>query len=89
MLPSVILLTDGRGNIALDGAADRTLAEADAKRVAQGLAGRQVDTLILDTGRRPERSLQGLAKILNGHYMALPRADAHTLSETVSTALDV
>ncbi len=89
LLPSVILLTDGRGNIALDGTPDRALAETDAKRVAQGLAGRQVDTLILDTGRRPERSLQKLAQILNGHYMALPRADAHTLSATVSNALDV
>lgn len=89
LMPSVILLTDGRGNIALDGTADRVKAEADAKRVAQSLAGRGVDTLILDTGRRPEPSLKTMAQILNGHYMALPRADAHTVSQTVSVALDI
>jgi magnesium chelatase subunit D len=89
LLPSVILLTDGRGNIALDGTADRTKAELDAKRVAKGFAARGVDTLILDTGRRPEASLKAVAQILNGHYVALPRANAQNVSKTVSTALEL
>ena len=89
LLPSVVLLTDGRGNIALDGTADRTKAEADAKRVAQGISGCGVDTLIIDTGRRPELHLKVMTQILNGHYMALPRADAQSISKTVSAALEL
>ena len=89
LLPSVVLLTDGRGNIALDGTVDRKRAEVDAKHVAQGLAKRSVDTLILDTGRRPEPSLKEMAQFLNGHYIELPRADAQSVSKTVSTVLEL
>lgn len=89
LTPTVVLLTDGRANIALDGAADRKQAVADATQMAQVLCAQGVDTLVIDTGNRPEAALKALAATLDAPYLALPRADAHRLSAAVSTALDV
>ena len=38
MTPTIAILTDGRGNIALDGSADRAVAEEDALRLAKGMS---------------------------------------------------
>ncbi|SDZ48391.1 magnesium chelatase subunit D [Jannaschia faecimaris] len=85
LTPTLVLLTDGRGNIALDGSRDRKLAAADVERTARGLRG--LDALIIDTGNRPEPALKRLAQILNAPYIPLPRADAQRLSQAVGAAL--
>lgn len=87
MTPSIILLTDGRANIALDGRADRAAAAEDAEKICRGIAAQGIDCLILDTGMRPSRQLAALSPMLNGAYIALPRADAQRLSAAVTTAL--
>ena len=88
LTPTVVILTDGRANIALDGAADRKQAAADAVQMAQVLRVNGIDALVIDTGNRPEQALKDLAATLDAPYLALPRADAHRLSAAVSTALD-
>jgi magnesium chelatase subunit D len=82
------LLTDGRANIALDGTANRTAAAEDAQRVARGLRMAGVESIVIDTGNRPERQLRTLSEILDGTYLPLPRANAERLSEAVSAALE-
>ncbi|NNE51689.1 MAG: magnesium chelatase subunit D [Sulfitobacter sp.] len=86
--PVLILLTDGRANIALDGKPDRKQAAEDAQRVAAEVAAQGVDSIVIDTGRRPEPALRQLALSLRGQYASLPRADARGLSDTVSAALE-
>ena len=88
LTPTIITLTDGRANMALDGTADRTQAAADAQHVARTLRTVNVDSIVIDTGRRPERSLAQIAEILGGNYIALPRADARSLSDAVTQSLD-
>lgn len=88
LTPTVVILTDGRANIALDGATDRKRAAADATQMAQAVRAQGIDALVIDTGNRPEQALKSLAATLNAPYLALPRADAHRLSAAVSTALD-
>ncbi|WP_055081719.1 VWA domain-containing protein [Jannaschia donghaensis] len=85
MTPTMILLTDGRSNIALDGSRDRKQAAADVTRIARALRG--LDALVIDTGKRPEPALQSLARDLNAPYLPLPRADAARLSQVVGAAL--
>ncbi|MFK7837165.1 MAG: magnesium chelatase subunit D [Sulfitobacter sp.] len=85
--PVIILLTDGRSNVALDGTPNRADAARDATQIATQIAQAGIDSIVIDTGRRPEPALNRLAHALRGHYVSLPRADAHALSETVSTAL--
>ncbi|MCB6176818.1 magnesium chelatase subunit D [Rhodobacter sp. Har01] len=87
LTPTIAILTDGRGNIALDGTADRPKAEADALKAAQAIRATLVPTLIIDTANRPQPSLQLLSKAMLGTYLALPRADAHRLSNVLEAAL--
>ena len=60
LTPTIALLTDGRGNIALDGTADRARAEAEARdgRAAwrrHGVRG----AVVIDTANRPQAGLRG------------------------------
>ncbi|MEO9575571.1 MAG: magnesium chelatase subunit D [Tateyamaria sp.] len=87
MTPTVVLITDGRANIALNGSANRIQAGADAEQVAQGLRASGVASLVIDMSNRPHSALNALSGTLGAPYVALPRADAHRLSGAVSAAL--
>lgn len=86
--PTVILLTDGRANIALDGRPDRKAAQEDADRMASVMTTQNVASLVIDMSNRPQDPLRTLAARLNAPYLAMPRADAERLSAAVSGALD-
>lgn len=81
--PTIIVLTDGRANIARDGAQGRPRAEQDATSAAQQLRAAGVSTLLVDTSPRPGPSGETLAREMGGRYLPLPYADAATLSRAV------
>ena len=87
LTPTIALLTDGRGNIALDGSADRLAADADALRIAVGIRRSAVPTVVIDTANRPQPGLRSLAGALGATYIALPRADANKLAAILGQAL--
>ena len=87
MTPSIAVLTDGRANVSLDGSANRAQAGEDAQNMAKALRGRGVPAIVIDTGQRPTRGLDDLAKVMGAAYVPLPRADAKSLSATVEAAL--
>jgi magnesium chelatase subunit D len=87
LTPTVALLTDGRGNIALDGTANRAMAEADSLRLARSLRASGIPALVIDIANRPQPALRQLADLLDAPYLALPRADARKLSAALSLAL--
>ena len=87
LTPTVVLLTDGRANITLDGTPGRPKAASDSQGMARALAEYGVDALVIDTGARPEASLRDLAQILSAPYLAMPRADSARLSQAVSATL--
>lgn len=87
LTPTIALLTDGRGNIALDGSADRVAADADALRLAVGIRNSAVPTIVIDTANRPQGGLKVLAGHLGATYIALPRADANKLAVILGQAL--
>jgi magnesium chelatase subunit D len=87
LTPTVALLTDGRGNIALDGTANRAMAEADSLRLARTLRASGIPALVIDIANRPQPALRQLAALLDAPYLALPRADARKLSAALSAAL--
>jgi magnesium chelatase subunit D len=87
LTPTIAVLTDGRGNIALDGTANRTQAETDAATQARAIAATGLSAVIIDTGNRPTPALQTLARSMAAPYVALPRADAHRLSAVLTEAL--
>jgi magnesium chelatase subunit D len=87
MAPTLAFLTDGRGNIALDGSANRAQAGAEAAQIARVIAARKIPALVIDTSLRPKPQLAELAAQMRANMITLPRADARTLSTTLSAAL--
>jgi magnesium chelatase subunit D len=87
LTPTIALLTDGRGNIALDGTSNRAQAEADTQAVARLIRSCGLPMVVIDSAARPQASLQALARDMAAPYLALPRADAHRLSVALSGAL--
>ncbi len=87
MTPTVALLTDGRGNIAFDGSANREVAEADALRMARALRAAGMPGLVIDIANRPQPALRRMAEALDAPYLPLPRADAQRLSAVLQSAL--
>ena len=88
MTPTVVLLTDGRANIALDGTANRGQASSEADEMARLIDAAGVSALVIDTALRPQPALNALSQTLSAPYIALPRADAHRLSDAVRAATD-
>lgn len=87
MAPTVCILTDGRANIDKTGNANRIQAMADAESMGQLFVSCGVDSLIIDTGVRPERKLKDLADVMRAPYIPMPRADAKRLSQTIEAAV--
>jgi magnesium chelatase subunit D len=82
-VPAIVLMTDGRANIARDGKADIRRAEDDALVAARELNVEGFRSLLVDTARRPKPRAKALADAMGAHYVPLPQADAATLSATV------
>jgi len=88
LTPTIALLTDGRGNIALDGTPDRAKAEEEATLLARQIRAAGTPALVIDVANRPQPSLKTLAQIMDAPYLALPRADARRLSAALGEALE-
>lgn len=83
--PVVVLLTDGRANIARDGSAGRAQANEDALQAAARLRNAAYTTLLIDISARPQMQAKRLAEAMLAHYLPLPYADAAALSQTIQT----
>lgn len=84
--PLLVLLTDGRANVARDGTTGRSAGEADALAAARGLAAARITTLLVDTAPRAQPFARTLAEAMRARYLALPQADANGLSDAVALA---
>ena len=85
--PVMVLLTDGRANIARDGSPGRAKAGEDALAAARAFAAGSMSCLLIDTSPQAQPSGQALAQAMRAHYVALPHADAQGLSQAVRLAL--
>ena len=87
MTPTIALLTDGRGNVALDGRGDRATAMAEAQVAARRLCASGTPALVIDTATRPQAELRALAAMMGATDLPLPRADARRMADALSGAL--
>jgi magnesium chelatase subunit D len=85
--PVLVLLTDGSGNIALDGTANRTLAAEELTRLAATCKSRQTRTICIDIARRPRESVTNLARMLGADLHVLRKADAGHVSHLVDLSM--
>ena len=84
--PLIVLLTDGRANVARDGTGGRDRATRDAHDAARALASLRVAAVLIDTATRPQAEAQALAAAMGARYQPLPYADAAALSRAVKAA---
>ncbi len=84
--PLLVVLTDGRANIARDGTADRARATADALDAARGLRASGLPALLIDISARPQPQAAALAEAMGARCLFLPRADAAALSRAIRQA---
>jgi magnesium chelatase subunit D len=81
--PLIVVLTDGRANMARDGRTGRPIAEEDALAVAKFLSAEKHSTLIVDTAPRPQPFSGTLALAAGGRCLPLPQAGAQALAGAV------
>ena len=81
---ALVVLTDGRANIAADGSPGRTQAKVDAEAAAKAIYARGIDSLVVDISARPGPEGAALANAMGGRFLALPRADAKMLQAAIN-----
>ncbi len=79
----VVVLTDGRANIAADGTPSRPQAMADAAGAAKRLAAKGIAAICIDTATRPRHEAADLATAMGGRYLPLPQGGAAGIGAAV------
>jgi magnesium chelatase subunit D len=87
--PIVVLLTDGRGNIARDGSPGRVRASDDALAAARQVRVAGITCLLMDTSPKPQPTARLLAQEMGAAYVPLPYAGAKALSQVVAQVSQV
>lgn len=85
--PYLVVLTDGRGNIGLNGDPGRAKAAEDSTLAARSIAAENLQCVLVDTANRPQLDAQKLAKMMDAHYLPLPRADARGINRMVRASI--
>ncbi len=81
--PVVVMLSDGRANLARDGSPGRGRAHEDALASARAWQGLGVRVLWLDTAPQPQQPAQDVALAMGARYLPLPHADARQVAALV------
>ncbi|MEO0546280.1 MAG: magnesium chelatase subunit D [Pseudomonadota bacterium] len=85
--PTIVLITDGSANVALDGGGGRAKAMEEALSVASTIRVEGYQCVLIDVGRQPSNRTQRLADAMGARYVAMPFASAHNVSAAVSNSL--
>lgn len=85
-VPTLVVLSDGRPNIALDGEPGRRQAYADALGVARTITAARIAALWIDTGKWPDDRAKEIASAMGARWLSLPRMDAQSISRAVRGA---
>jgi magnesium chelatase subunit D len=87
--PTLVILTDGRANVARNGATGRESARSDALHAAKAVRLSKFKALLVDTSPRPSPLAEELATLMNAHYVPLPYFNSRALSDMVRAAAAV
>jgi len=85
--PIIILLSDGKGNMSLDGVGGRVKATKDTTYIASLIKRNAINNIFIDTSRRKTPMANELARELNGHYFQLPMANSASISKAVQQSI--
>ena len=79
----IVMLTDGRANIARDGTPGRARAEQDARASATRLRAAGLPALLVDIAPRVQPHAEALAASMGAHYLRLAQGEPERLSRAV------
>ena len=82
--PFLVVMTDGRANIAADGTQGRVAAVADATAAARRIAGQGTAGIVIDISARPRAEAAQLASAMRARYLPLPFGDARTVHRAIA-----
>jgi magnesium chelatase subunit D len=85
-IPWLVLVTDGRANVGLDGG----LGSDDARTWAEKVRGADVNVVVVDTdtGDSPVTIARDLARIAQGEYVRLAEISGPAVARAVKTRLE-
>lgn len=83
--PTIAILTDGKGNVAMDGTANRTVAMEEAHQAAHNVAALGLNCIVIDISPRPREEAADLATALNGRYLPLPQAQSAAMVAAIES----
>lgn len=85
--PTIVILSDGRANITLDGHPGRETALSQAQTAARACASAKLRCLFIDTSPRPGEEAALLASAMGARYLPLPYLQAETVRAAVRDVL--
>jgi len=85
--PTLVMLTDGRANVARFGPPGRAAAHADALSAAAAARQSNIAVLFVDTSARPSPIAGELANALGARYVPLPFVKSQALSDIVKAVV--
>jgi magnesium chelatase subunit D len=78
--PILVVLSDGRANVSLQGLGGRAQAQADALQWAAQWRQTGHRAMWIDTSLQPDAQVQHLAHIMGGSYMPMPQVQAQRMA---------
>jgi magnesium chelatase subunit D len=85
--PVVLVLTDGRANVARDGQGGRARAEAEALAAGTAFGALDLSALLVDTSPRPQLEARRIAEAMRARYLPLPMADSQRLQRAAQSLI--
>jgi magnesium chelatase subunit D len=81
--PVLVVLSDGRANVDLQGMGGREAAQRDARALAQAWAHCRLTALWLDTSMQPDPLAQQWARLMTAHYLPMPHAQSDRMANAM------
>ena len=85
--PAVLVLTDGRANVARDGQGGRARAEAEALAAGNAFGALHLSALLVDTSPRPQPEARRIAEAMRARYLPLPMANSQRLQRAAQSLI--
>lgn len=84
-----VFLTDGRGNVGLDGGTQKAQVAADTQKAVTIFRAAGIRSIVIDTAQRPHQRAELLARDLGAEYLALPRGGAQAMAREIGSRMAV
>ena len=87
LTPLLVVLSDGRANVSLEGIGGRAQAHSDAMGLAQRVRLMGVSSVWVDTAPQPEPLAQALSHAMGARYVPMPQVRSQQLAQVMQSAM--